>query len=234
MEFISLRNFKLNQMKFIRSFRFGFIMFLLILVAFHSEAQIPEGQKLLSDGINSLVPYGMKSPESIVKKVELKGEQFVEAFNINTFNDFIEGNIGLSAEITAPVKKGDVLWISFKSRCIQSTRETGEASFELRFDQLVNGKYEWPPYLERGVSFGREWTETSVPFVMTKDVQPEDVKLVIGFDSYPQHFELGPVTFINCGSNVKPDDLPRTAINYPGGEKDAPWRKAAAENRKIS
>lgn len=215
-----------------KCFKFSFIiiLFIEIFFTFPAEAQVPKGQNLLSDGMNSLTPYGINSPERFIKKVEVKGENFAEAFNINTLNEeTLKDDIGLSAGITTALKKGDVLWISFKSRCIKSTRETGEASFELRFDQLVDGKYVWPPFLERGISFGKEWTETSVPFVMIKDVQPEDVKLVIHFDSYPQHFELGPVTFMNCGKNINLNELPRTTINYEGGEKDAPWRKAAAD-----
>jgi hypothetical protein len=100
---------------------------------------------------------------------------------------------------------------------------------ELRFDQLVNGKYAWPSHLERGVSIGSSWSTTSIPFVIQKDVTPADVKLVIKFDSYPQRFEIGPVTFLNCGQNVALSELPRSMITYEGGDPNAPWRKEAAE-----
>ncbi|MHA4845066.1 endo-1,4-beta-xylanase [Flavitalea antarctica] len=163
--------------------------------------------------------------------MKVSQQSFAEAYEINTFNKVADkGNIGLSAQLSRALNKGDILWISFKARCLQSTRETGEAFVELRFDQLVNGAYKWPSHLERGVSIGSEWTETSIPFLIEKDVQPGDARLVIQFDTYAQRFQLGPVTFLRCSPGVNLADLPRTRIRYDGDAPDAPWRKTAAAN----
>ena len=193
-------------------------------------AQLPAAESLLSNGLNSFEVYGSTAPHALVEEVAVTGQPFTKALRINTFKQAVDkGNFGLKADINTNLHKGDVLWISFKARCLESTRETGEASFEFRFDQLVNGKYQWPSYLERGVSFGKEWTETSLPFVLTKDVKPADVRLIFKFDTYAQRFELGPVTFLNYGPGVKLSDLPRSFVRYEGSEPDAPWRSAAAE-----
>ncbi|NEW84328.1 MAG: endo-1,4-beta-xylanase, partial [Mariniphaga sp.] len=193
-------------------------------------AQNPAGKPILADGFSSWTVYGTDNPKSIIEEVSVTGQPFAKALRINTFNKpGGSGNCSLNINLISPLQKGDVLWISFRTRSLESKRETGESNIELRVDQLVNGKYVWPPYLERGISFGKEWTETSIPFVIPKDVKVEDVKLVFGFDSYPQRFEIGPVTFLNCGQNVKLEDLPRSVVRYEGGEPDAPWRKAAAE-----
>ncbi len=210
---------------------FLLLAFNFVLITNTIKSQTPQGSNLLSNGLNSFSLHGATSPNSIVEEISLSGQTFSKAFRINTFNTKLGVNtLELITNITTPLHKDDVLWISFKSRCLESKRETGEASFEIRFDQLMNGKYLWPPHFERGVSFGKEWTETSVPFVMTKDVNPEDVRLVISLDDYPQRFEISPVTFINCGSDAKMTDLPRTTVRYEGSDPNAAWRKTASEN----
>lgn len=207
-----------------------FLLHVLLCIGSVVLAQKPEGKPLLADGISSLQLFGVPKSNSLMEVVSVEGHPFTKAIRINTFNKPAgTGSCGLNANLTSPLQKGDVLWISFKARSLESSRETGESNIELRVDQLVNGKYVWPTYLERGVSFGKEWTETSLPFVIQKDVKVEDVKLVLQFDTYPQRFEIGPVTLLNCGSNTKLVDLPRSVVRYEGGEPNAPWRKAAAE-----
>jgi endo-1,4-beta-xylanase len=161
--------------------------------------------------------------------VRVQGQPFTRALQIQVLP--ISGprrDVGLVGSITQPVRKGDVLWLSFAARRLTSTRETGEAAVELRFDQLLAGQYLWPPHLERGLSFGPEWTETSIPLVMTKDAGIGDVRLVFRFDDYPQQWELGPITFVNHGPNARMEDLPRSTVRYGGDAPDAPWREAAA------
>jgi endo-1,4-beta-xylanase len=119
--------------------------------------------------------------------------------------------------------------MSFKVRKLDSKRESGEGSFEARFDNLVNGKYSWPTHVERGISFGSEWTEFSIPFYLEKDVPVGAARFIIKFDTYEQSFELSPVALKSYGSQVKVSDLPKTTVTYSGGEPKAPWRKEAAE-----
>lgn len=194
-----------------------------------AHAAVPSGTSLLPGGLGDLRFFGGDEAARVVQRVPVTGQPFAEALRVDTFERTRQGDAGLAARIPVGVRKGDVLWISFRARALETRRETGAAHFELRFDQLVDGKYRWPSHLERGISVGAEWTETSVPFAMTKDAGPDEVRLVIEFDSYPQRFELGPVTFINCGPEVKLADLPRSVVRYGGDEPDAPWRRAAAE-----
>lgn len=200
---------------------------LLIACTISLKAQIPEGIPLLSGKVNALKYSSESKPSTTVKQVAVKGQPFTQALQINSSGGV--GSGGLYGNLNKKLRKGDVLWISFSARSLQSKRETGESFVELRVEQLVNGKYVWPPYLERGISFGNDWTETSIPFELEKDVAPEDIRVVIRFDHYPQQFELGPVTFINCGQNVSLADLPRTVVRYEGDQPDAPWRAEAEE-----
>ena len=122
------------------------------------NGQIPPGKPLLADGLHSMELFGVPRSNSLIEIVPVEGLTFSQAMRINTFNKPSgTGSCGLNANLTSSLQRGDVLWISFKARSLESSRETGESNFELRVDQLVNGKYVWPPYLERGVSFGKEW-----------------------------------------------------------------------------
>ena len=119
-------------------------------------AQIPAGIPLLSGKIDALKYYSEGKPSATVKQVAVKGQPFAKALQISSPGG--TGSDGLYGNINKNLRKGDVLWISFSTRSLQSKRETGESFVELRVDQLVNGKYVWPPHLERGISFGEEWT----------------------------------------------------------------------------
>ncbi len=206
------------------------ISFGLFLFVSTVTAQLPAGEQLLPDGLKSFTVFGTDIPNSLVQEVPVAGQSFSTALRVDTYTKTTgRDNCGLSANIKTSLHRGDVLWISFKIRSLESKRETGESFVEVRFDQLVDGKYKWPTHIERGISFGNEWTETSFPFVMQKDVEPKDVRLVFTFDSYAERFEMSPVTFINYGSKVKMSDLSRSIARYEGWEANAPWRKQAAE-----
>ncbi len=197
-----------------------------LLIAANLAAQ-PVGKPLLPATPDTLVYFGPSDAPSILKVVPVEGQPFKEALEVNL--GVQHGERGLIARIPEGVKKGDVVWISFWSRNVTSTRESGEASFTLRLDRLVNGKYKWPPYLELAVSVGKEWTETSVPVTMEQDAGPADYRILLDFDYYAQRFEISPITVLNYGPSVAMESLPRTLVRYDGGDPDAPWRQAALD-----
>ncbi len=187
----------------------------------------PAGKPLLPPAPDTFVYSGPGDAATVTRVVPVEGRDFTQALEVNLVGQ--RGERALIARLPEGVKKGDVLWISFWARNLESKRESGATYFTLRFDRLVNGKYKWPPHLERAVSVGGEWTQTSVPFTMETDASPDQVRLVLNFDHYAQRFEISPITFLNYGSSVKASDLPRSTVQYGGSEADAPWRQAAAE-----
>lgn len=208
------------------------VVFILWLTIFTTaaSAQNTSGKSLLPEGLAAVTPYGTNASNTVVNEIPVTGQPFTKAYSVSTFNKpNAKEEYGLRAQILSPIRKGDVLWISFKARSLESKRETGESFVELRFDQLVAGKYKWPSYLERGISIGNEWTETSIPFIAEKDIAVADEQVIIKFDTYSQRFEMGPVTFINYGPDANIENLPRSIVHYGGDDPSAPWRKAAAE-----
>lgn len=190
----------------------------------------PAGVSLLPAESSNFSYFGPGDAAVRKQLVPVEGQAFAEALQVSTF-DLPKDNKhpGLFSPVPVAVKKGDVLWITLKARCLESKRESGEAFFDLRVDRLVNSKYTWPPHMERGISVSKDWIETAIPFRMESDAELGSLRLSITMDERPQRFEIGPITFLNCGPDVKTADLPRTAVQYAGSEPDAPWRKAAAE-----
>jgi GH35 family endo-1,4-beta-xylanase len=188
----------------------------------------PSGIQLLSQEPGTFTFFG-PDPSFAVEEVPVEGQSFSHALRIDTIGRSDLRALGLTTKILSPVKKGDVLWLSFMARSIKSTRESGESPFVISFDHLVDGKYKWPSHIERGVSVGNTWTETSIPFVMTTDADSGDSRVQIQLDTYPGIFELGPVTLLDCGPAMSVASLPRTRVHYDGDAPDAPWRKAAAD-----
>ncbi len=238
------KSFKLttcpNKMKIIyfKKIIFLFLTFLFLMNEIY--AQSPDGKFIVSDGFKSILPYGFESSNSFFEEVSVDGQPFAKALRINTINQKSQSSdYGVIIPVTSPITKGDVLWLSFKARCIKSLRESGEALVEVRLDQLVNGKYQWPSYLERGFSVGSDWVEVKIPFQITtllfhsaentNTISPKDMQLVLRIDKYPQIIEISPIKLINCGQNVAINDLPRTVVKYDGDAPDASWRKLANE-----
>ena len=194
-----------------------------------AAAELPKGGRaLIEQAHGALKPFGPLAGSGAITEVEVSGQPFARALRVDTHGRAPgKGDSGLVAGIRTPLAKGDVLWIGFKARRLKSSRETGEAFINVRFEQLANGKYTWPSHVERGISIGGDWSETMIPFVMEKDVTPDQVQLAIHFDTYEQSFEMGPVHFLHFGREVALADLPRSVIRYEGDEADAPWREQA-------
>ena len=190
-----------------------------------AAAALPPATALLTQGLQSFKPYGKDMGQIRIDEVAVTGQPFAAALRVDIPGRPAGGaQNGLVAQLTEPLKKGDVLWLSFKARRLDSKRETGEAFVEVRMERLVNGKYTWPSHLDRGISIGAEWSETSIPFVLEQDVAPADTRIVIALDNYQQRFEIGPVTLLNYGPGVPLAALPRSTVRYAGDAPDAAWR----------
>ncbi|MBC7721322.1 MAG: endo-1,4-beta-xylanase [Pedobacter sp.] len=189
----------------------------------NANAQLSKGISLLSNDTT------LFKTNTSVQLVNAVNQPFKNAYHVSTLNQSGNDSYTLRYNVDATVNKGDVMLLSFYTRTIQSKKETGEAFIEISLDRTIEGKYNWPPLFERGMSFGTKWTLTQIPFVAARDVAKGELSLVIKCGKFPQIFEMAGISLLNYKQSAKLTDLPRSTVHYDGDEPDATWRKAAAE-----
>lgn len=201
------------------------VLFFLLITGVVANAQV----SLLPAEPVPFTLYPKNTPASTLATVDVGGQPFQKAYRVSTLDQTGSDRLAMRYTIDSEVQKGDVLLLSFYSRSLQSKKETGESFIAISLDRVIDGKYSWPPLLERGMSFGSGWTLTQIPFMASKEVAKGDLSLVIKCGSFPQQFELGQLTLVNYKQSKKLADLPRSVVHYDGDAADAPWRKAAAD-----
>lgn len=193
------------------------------------RSQTPDNKTLLS--LDSLI--FLKSLGQLDKKtlnlISVAHQPFNKAYQLSTFNNTNRKSIYLECQIKDHIEKGDIMLLSFYTRSVNSIKETGESFIELSLNRTINGKYEWPPLLARGLSFGKAWVLTQIPFTAAMSVMGGDLSLVIKPGDFPQEMEIGGLSLINYKKSVKMANLPKSIVHYDGDAPDAKWRKAAEE-----
>ncbi|MFO1528239.1 MAG: endo-1,4-beta-xylanase [Kiritimatiellia bacterium] len=132
-------------------------------------------------------------------------------------------NLQLVATTTAPVRKGDTLWLRFFLRAVESHAETGEARIAAVFEN-VGGAFE--KSLDEGVGAGGDWKEFAFSFESRHDLDPGAGQIAFRLGFEPQVCEVAGLELLNFG-RVERGSLPQTLRGYPGCEPDAAWRKEA-------
>ena len=134
----------------------------------------------------------------------------------------------LRAKCTAPVRKGDVLTLSYRLHGIRTDSEIAEVTF-LNAVQLDRSP--WTKVFEERPVYP---IPDGWPLHPSVHVSPESFKageyvFNIQFGGIdPECFEIADLAFVNHGPDVDPASLPRTPPRrYTGHEPDAPWRAEA-------
>lgn len=131
-------------------------------------------------------------------------------------------DIGISARTPVAVARDDVLGLEVVA--------SGRGA--LSPEGYVNLVFELagPPHtksLDVTVSVAAERRRFVFGFKSLADFPPEGSQLSIRFGDVQQEIRIESVRLINYGKSKSLDDLPRTVLNYPGMEDDAPWRAEA-------
>ncbi len=126
----------------------------------------------------------------------------------------------------APIRKGDLLFMQFSARCLQSADESGDGVVDLL---LVADGASWHSLGAVKGSFGREWRTFYGYAVAKQDFDPGKVRVHLFLSHLQQTVELGGVAVLNLGQGVDPDALPRNRLAYDGRPSEE-WRKKAAAN----
>lgn len=209
-------------MKIAPLFKYSFAILMSIFLSYQTIAQ----SSLLP---TEPIPFKINAKSAVsLESLDVENQPFKKAYRISTNGQNANDSYTLRYNIDSSVNKGDVLFLSFYRRSIQSKRETGESFMEIALDHFIDGKYNWPPIFERGMSFGSEWVLTQIPFVAAKNVTKGEMSLIIKCGKFPQIFELGGISLINYKQSKQLRNLPKSIVHYEGDSPGAVWRKAAA------
>jgi hypothetical protein len=146
----------------------------------------------------------------------------VENFDRPRFADHVSGNWTFRQS----AKRGDVVLARFFARAEYAKQESGEAAFEfiVRQDQPT-----YVPHVKLPLTAGPDWALLEIPFVIQRDVNPDQVQVQLAFGTIPQAVQIAHFELLNFGDRVKLSELPQTRFTYKGREDGAAWREAALE-----
>jgi GH35 family endo-1,4-beta-xylanase len=138
-----------------------------------------------------------------------------------------EWSIQLRGTNATPIKKGDVIFITFTARTLSSADEAkiGGGGFAL---SGLSGK----DFSDRaGVTIPPEWQTFNFSMVAGHDYPANGTELNLKVGGMAQMLEVGGIGVFNMGQGIDRDKLPKTVVdyNYAGREANAAWRKAAQE-----
>ncbi|CAN5386111.1 endo-1,4-beta-xylanase [soil metagenome] len=200
------------------------ILVSLTATAFAATPVIPPGGTIVfpADG---LVKMGFRGKDyADYKVVPVQGMPFKEAIQVDTKLQPLKFyNVAVNGQVTAPVKKGDSLLVSFYARCVgQGNNDTGQG--DLVFTMIKSkgeslGKYVCMP--------GSDWQQYFYAFQVPDQIEPTDAHPGLCFGAMVQTLEVGGLQVLNYGTAKMPAQLPQTEITYAGREPDAAWRKEA-------
>ena len=195
----------------------------------------PGGVSLIETGTSGAAPVFKVSggPESIApaETVDAPGQPFKQALRLKTLAATpTPYTVQLQAPTVAPVHAGDVLFVRFYMRCVETKSETGAGTTEMVIEQ---GGPAYRKLVTFPGSAGARWTEFRIPFTATKeniggsDIAAGGANVLFRLGYGPQTVEIGGIEILDFGDKARVQDLPQPNSSYAGREPGAQWRKDA-------
>jgi endo-1,4-beta-xylanase len=131
-----------------------------------------------------------------------------------------------SPDSSAAVARGDVLLLILNVRSLSSSDPSGTGTFTAYLQRL---EPQWMAAVSVSGVATSQWKRVYAAGVADRDFAAGTLNLSIHLAQHAQKLEVGGVMVLNLGKGVDLAKLPYTSVTYAGREKDAPWRKAAAE-----
>jgi GH35 family endo-1,4-beta-xylanase len=163
-----------------------------------------------------------------VRTISVGGQPFTQGYEISHYGDsnFVYRS-GLGWRNAASIAKGDLLLLSFWARKVEPA--DGELIRAQILFERASGNFEKSLNTSLPNDSDR-WRQFTIPFRSSANFAGGEAQLVFQFAYGPQKFEVGGISLVNYGQNVRPDQLP-AAYDYPTrGDANAAWR-IAANNR---
>ena len=173
-----------------------------------------------------LKPYG---GAALLSTVAVEGRVFKAAERIQLDQPAAHAwDVGAQQKLQAGLAQGEVGIVVFEAR---ARPFAGAAEESAAGEATVYIQDASPPNYEKAAMMKfhctAAWQTFYLSFTADKAVPAATAAVSFQFGGERQILEIGPVSVLSYGRKLTQQDLPRTAVTYPGRELDAPWRKAA-------
>jgi endo-1,4-beta-xylanase len=171
--------------------------------AFAQEKKLPEGKSVLTPGMDGHRRNGGPNGEGEFKIVEVAGQPFKQAIRATvkkTPSDVWHTQI--STLLAQPLKRGDVVLISFHVRS-----EKSGGSFNVYFG---TPETELEVTFAEELSAGEKWKHVQIPATVAADYEAGKGMLNFDFGLQPQTLEFADIKLVNFGAKAKASELPRS------------------------
>ncbi len=186
---------------------------------------LPQGAPLLSPDLSAWKLVGKRISQIQGQVADVQGQPFTQALSAACAGayDFI-WDAQWAADTTAPMKKGDVILLSFWARAPHSLKESGDGRSQA---VLELARDPWTKSTETDLRIPREWQRFYVRMRAAEDYKAGEAHFVLRLGYEEQTLEFGGISAVDYGQGVDMRELPVTKVTYEGMEPDAPWRAEA-------
>lgn len=189
-----------------------------------------KGVAMLTDTPLTFVKPFRNTDKFTVTPFTENGQPFTEAIRIDVRESVpAVWDMQLRTKCPVPVKKGDVLHLTYWMRGEKTDSEFAETSC---LNALQLDREPWTKIFEfrPRARLGEGWVKFQRVVVSPESFNANEYAFNFQFGLGPQTFSIGGLSLYNYGSGVNAGLLPRTETKlYAGHEEDAAWRKAAHE-----
>ncbi len=185
---------------------------------------LPQGGKnLIAFSEEEYLRFCKKNVEASGKWVSIDDMPFSRAYQVESSTRFSDAkNIQVFIPIRKPIRKGDVILISFWIRRPNAGGQPNNTYF------TVNTSGELPGY-EYKLSAYREWKQHVRSFVAPLDYDHTNSNIRVDFGEAGTIAEVADLRLVNYGPHCGPATLPKSTVMYRGRAADAVWRKEALD-----
>ncbi|QDT68752.1 Endo-1,4-beta-xylanase Z precursor [Planctomycetes bacterium MalM25] len=177
---------------------------------------------MLSFGPEQALSLRSQNVEASGRWTSAPGTPSQRAYRVESSERMSEAeNVQVLASINRPIRRGDVVLISFWIRRPHAGGQPNNACFSVNAGEESGYTYRLSAY--------REWKQHVRSFVAQLDHNPVDSHLRIDLGEAGKVTEIADLQLLNYGPDHDIAELPRSTVMYRGRESDAPWRQKALE-----
>ncbi|GAA5510936.1 hypothetical protein Rcae01_06448 [Novipirellula caenicola] len=181
------------------------------------------GQSVLTFSQDEEYVFASQTVKADAKWIEIHDQPFEDVFRIESDTRFSDrANMQLDIPLTHPVRKGDVVLVSYWIR-------RPNASGQPNHVYLSIGNSSGEPKYKNKLSAYRDWEQHVRSFVAPRPMNPGVDRVRFDLGEAGTIIEIADLRLIDYGPDRDIATLPKSTIMYQGREQNAAWRTSALE-----